>query len=268
MPRAPPASKFNQVKPASPLVELGRDPAAPDWCLVCFTRHAADSKCHGEHPVSGPERNGWKAIVETPHAMEAFGVLVAPAGDVWRARILTYPRSLWTVPGGHGIMKFFARTPQLAEEQAIRFIEEFCALRGYTMRHGLELSAVAHARGLLAPTPAAVRAAALTTVAPRWAMVIPVLYGVDALTLRAVTRNVSEGGLFVQTPSPIAEGRKVSMQLTMTASRLPLTGTEVWSRARLQPGRPPGMGVRLVAPSRAFLEYLRELPPPSPGDEV
>lgn len=254
------------MKSTPRVVALGRDPAAPEWCLVCFTRHTGDTKCGGDRPISGPERNGWKAVVETPHSMEAFGVLVAPAGELWRARILTYPRALWTVPGGHGIMKFYAKTPQLAEGQAIRFIEEFCALRGYTMRHGLELSAVAHARGPLAPTAAALRAAPATTVAPRWPVVLPVLYGAEQPTLRAVTRNVSETGLFVQTPSPIAEGRKVSLQLTMTANRLPLQGTVAWSRARLQPGRPPGMGVHLITPSRAFLEYVRTLPPPTPAD--
>jgi uncharacterized protein (TIGR02266 family) len=254
------------VKPSS-VLELGRDPAAPEWCLVCFTRHPVETKCRGDHPVTGPERAGWKAVVETPHSMEAFGVLVAPAGEIWRARILTYPRSLWTVPGGHGVMKFFGKTPQLAEAQAIRFIEDVCARRGYTLRHGLELSAVARARGALAPTPEVLAAAELTTIRPRWPIVLPVLYGVDAMTLRAVTRNVSEGGLFVQTPSPIARGRDVSMQVTLTANRLALSGTVVWCRSRLQPGRPPGMGIQLIAPSRAFLEYIRTLPPPSPVGE-
>ena len=88
MPRGPAAPKFNRVKSSPPLIELGRDPVAPEWCLVCFTRHAVATKCPGDHPASGPERPGWKAVVETPHSMEAFGVLVAPAGDAWRARIL------------------------------------------------------------------------------------------------------------------------------------------------------------------------------------
>lgn len=265
MPSGGGAPKFDWVKSVPQALALGRDPNAPDWCLVCFTRHSPTARCAGDLPATGAERHGWKVVVETPHAMEAFGVLVAPVGDLWRARILTYPRALWTVPGGHGIMKFIARTPQLAEQQAIRFIEEFCAQRGYTMRHGLELAVLAQMRGATAKAAPEPVGPILTSVTPRFPVVLPLLYGVDAPTLRAVTRNLSQGGLFVQTPAPISDGSALTIQLSMPAARLPLRGTVVWSRGRVQPGRPPGMGVRLVKPPHAFLEYLRSLPPPSDG---
>jgi uncharacterized protein (TIGR02266 family) len=192
-------------------------------------------------------------VVETPHSVEAYGVLVAPCGSSWRARIVTFPRSIWTVPGGHGSMKFLERTPQLAEQQAIRYIEQYCARRGYTPRHGLEAAE--------RPMPGR-EAPAATSLQPRWPLVLPVAYGLDALTLRAVTRNVSEGGVFVQTPSPPGAGADLMLQLTLKALRLPLQGVVVWARPKLEPGRPPGMGVRLVLPPRAYLDYLHSLPPP------
>ena len=154
-------------------------------------------------------------------------------------------------------MKFLARTPQLAEQQAIRYIEQHCAVRGYTPRHGLDV-----VQGAMPgiPVPAA------TSLQPRWPLVLPVAYGIDALTLRAVTRNVSEGGVFVQTPSPADSGADLMLQLTLKALRLPLHGVVVWIRPKLEPGRPPGMGVRLVTPPTAYVDYLRSLPPPDPEE--
>lgn len=239
---------------------LGRNPVAPEWCLVCGSRHATDARCPGRLEPTGPERQGWKVVVETPHSMEAYGVLVAPVGTLWRARILTFPRSLWTVPGGHAAMKFLAATPPQAEEQAIRYIEQHCALRRYTPRHGLELAEL---------RPSQLRGPARTTsvAPPRWPLVLPVVYGLDALSRRGVTRNVSEGGVFVQTPAPIPDGSDLMLQLTVKTERVPLQGNVVWIRSGHRPGRPPGMGIRLVMPPRAYLEYVRSLPPPGILDE-
>ena len=64
-----------------------------------------------------------------PRDIEVYGALVAPAGRLWRARILTYPNTLWAIPGDGGPMKFVGGTPQAAERQAIAFIEEHCAKR-------------------------------------------------------------------------------------------------------------------------------------------
>lgn len=64
-----------------------------------------------EAPATGPERHGWRVHVETSRGVEAIGVLVAPSGDLWRSRILTYPNVLWTAPGGRSTLKFLAPTP-------------------------------------------------------------------------------------------------------------------------------------------------------------
>ena len=104
---------------------------APAWCRTCCTEHDRVRECPGDLRATGPERHGWRVHVETPRSHEAYGVLVAPAGELWRARILTFPNILWTIPGGGGSMKFVGRSPQEAERKAIGFIERHCDERDY-----------------------------------------------------------------------------------------------------------------------------------------
>jgi len=192
-------------------------------------------------------------VVETPSGMEAYGVLLAPAGRVWMARILTHPRSLWTIPGGRGVMKFVGSTPQEAQERAIRFVEEHCAKRGHVPRTGLSV--------IEAP-PASLHAAALARAlspARRWPVVLPVRYGLDALMLRGVTRDISEGGVFVRTPSPMAVGLEIALQLSLARGAVDLQGAVVWKRLGSDTGRPPGMGIRLARPPEPYLKYIRSL---------
>lgn len=203
--------------------------------------------------------------MEMPGNMEAYGVLVAPIGDVWRARILTFPCSIWTIPGGGTALKFIAKTPQAAESEAIRFVERHCAQRGYTPRNGLELAAPG------APRPALQPGRAPIVVEPRWPIVLPVRYerigsNEGQLSISAVTRNVSERGVFVQTPAPVEEGRDILLGIRLPADRYPLEGRVVWSRTDGDGGRPPGMGIRLVMAPPAYLEYIRSLPPPTPTE--
>ena len=72
------------------------------WCRVCCTRHAPDRLCPRERELTGVEFVGFKVNVETPQGMRAIGVLLGEAGRGWRARIITHPNVLWTVPGGGG----------------------------------------------------------------------------------------------------------------------------------------------------------------------
>lgn len=238
---------------------VGRNPASPEWCHVCCTRHQVDTPCPGELQVTESERFGWKVFVETPTSMEAYGVLVAPAGAIWRARILTYPNTLWTVPGGRGVMKFIGKTPQVAEEQAIRFIEEYCAARRYLPRTGLELASKV-------PPPRLLEPQALRPAPSRWPLIVPVQYALAEQLSRAVTRNVSETGVFIQTPMPSPSGEELRFELVVRASPLALSGIVVWVRREAEIGRPPGMGVRLSGPPRVYVEFVRSLPPPKPAE--
>ncbi len=104
------------------------------WCGVCGTEHGSRRRCPGDLPATGPENPGWKVNVETPRGIEAYGVLLAPCHRRWRARVLTYPRVLWLVPGGDCSLKFMAGTADQAERKASRFISEHSLLRGYVMR--------------------------------------------------------------------------------------------------------------------------------------
>lgn len=254
------ASQLPLVPTTKLSAPLGRSPIAPEWCHVCCTRHPVDALCPGDVHVTEAERFGWKVFVETPLSTEAYGVLVAPAGRLWRARILTYPSTLWTVPGGRGVMKFLGRTPQQAEEQAIRFIEEYCAQRKYLPRTGLELASNLPAGAHAAPV-------SLRPAAPsRWPLIVPVQYALEQQLAKAVTRNVSEGGVFIQTPLPPSTGLEIRFELVVRASALALNGVVVWVRREAEIGRPPGMGVHINAPPRVYLEFVRSLPPPNPAE--
>jgi hypothetical protein len=69
------------------------------WCSVCGGNHQSPKECPGELRATGPERHGWRVTVDTPYGFEAYGVLVAPSVELWRARIITYPNVLWMVRG-------------------------------------------------------------------------------------------------------------------------------------------------------------------------
>ncbi len=78
-------------------------------------------------------------------------------------------------------------------------------------------------------------------------------------------RNLSQGGMFLQTPQPAAPGTVVRFEVLLSNGERALRGTAqvVWTRSPQQAAaqvRPPGMGVEfrmLDEPSRALLE--REL---------
>lgn len=230
------------------------------WCRVCCTRHARTEKCPGDVPATGPERHGFRVIVETPHSMDAYGVLVAPAGDEWRARILTFPKSLWTIPGGGGSMKFVAATPQDAERQAIRFIEEHCRQRGYLLRNELEPVHVGRVEPEKAAASRTKTKGRAETAPLRKLYSLPVKFGQRTLSFDGFTRDLSEGGIFVVTSSPLDPLVGILLRLEFPTGSLPLRGTVIWSRVKAEPGRPPGMGVRLSRPPAMYVSYIHSLP--------
>ena len=67
--------------PSFPLSKEGLS-MSQTWCPICSTRHQPGRQdCPGEVAATEPERHGWKVNVETPQGLEAYGVLVAPAGN-------------------------------------------------------------------------------------------------------------------------------------------------------------------------------------------
>lgn len=223
------------------------------WCSTCGSDHAKPQDCPGDLRATGPERHGWRVAVETPHGIEAYGVLVAPSVDLWRARVVTYPNILWTVPGGRATLKFVGPTPQDAEARAVAFIEGHIKARGYLRRDALDAPAAGRIRA---------EAAALAAQGPalRKPRAIPVRFGVGATLFAAMTGNVSESGMFVTTLAPLEKGENVRVLIDLEIGPVGLKGEVVWRRDRLVLGRPVGMGLQLVEPPESYREFIRELP--------
>jgi uncharacterized protein (TIGR02266 family) len=82
------------------------------------------------------------------------------------------------------------------------------------------------------------------------------------VTLYARIANLSEGGLFVRTRTPLAQGTRARLRLTQQATdtQLQAQATVVWLRQDEQPaGRPPGMGLRFEALDADALTSLRRI---------
>jgi len=221
------------------------------WCPVCGADHAADERCPGEVRCTGPENDTWRITVETPRGLEAYGVLVAPTGPKWRARILTYPRTLWTVPGGAGgSVKFVARTSEDAARKARDFIRQHCARKGYVMHDEIapfdEPSAT-----MGGPRPVQRE--------PRVSRTLPVRYGPGRPIARGTTGNLSESGLFVVTAHPAAEGDQLALLLQLEHCLVPLRGSVIWRRRFSGPALPAGMGLRLLTPPKVYRRYVTTL---------
>jgi Tfp pilus assembly protein PilZ len=222
-------------------------------CPVCCSFHVTAEECPGELKATGTECQGWRVNVETPNGMEAYGVLVAPSHELWRARVITFPNVLWMAPGGWGSLKFYGASAEEAEAHAIAFIERHCLLNGYLRRDGLEPVRVGGAGAVST-------AARAYQVSPRKAVVLPLRFGKTRPATLAQSLNVSRDGLFVGTPLPIGRGENCHIALHVHGVSLPLEGVVMWNRPRVTPGRPMGMGVRLIDPPPAYTKYVRALP--------
>jgi hypothetical protein len=229
-----------------------------EWCAVCCTSHGQKDSCPGKLLATGPERHAWRVAVETPHGMESFGVLVAPAGSLWRARILTYPDALWVIPGGAGTMKFLGTRPREAEKQAITTIELVCQQRGFKKHEVMPAVETARIDPERVPEPRG--AVATPPVSARKVLSAIVHFGHTKASQEATTSNVSERGMFVSTGAPLDPGAAIRLRVILDAFTVPLRGVVVWSRSRPEPGRPAGMGVRIFLPSNLYTDYVVKLP--------
>ena len=233
---------------------MGMQAAVARWCGTCGTAHDGPGTCPGTLPATGAERPGWRVHVETPRGHEAIGVLVAPSHDVWRARIITFPNVLWTIPGGRGTIKFVGETFEEAEAQAIAFIESHVQAKRLVRRDGLAPVGPEpqHGPPSPAPTKLGTERRKLTCLPLRW--------GHDAARVRGVTVNVSLEGMFIGALHPEEEGQSLLIHLDVDGHIVPLRGLVMWSRDRSEPGRPKGMGVRLSEPPSLYHAFVSRLP--------
>jgi|WetSurMetagenome_2_1015567.scaffolds.fasta_scaffold273158_2 hypothetical protein len=222
------------------------------WCGTCGTAHEGPATCPGALRATGAERPAWRVNVETPFGHEAIGVLLAPSHDVWRARIITFPNVLWTLPGGHGTIKFVGDTREEAEARAIAFVEEHVRAKRYVRRDGLDVvGGVSGATGSPAPIFAS---------APRKRSCLPLRWGPQRASVRGVTINVSVEGMFIGAVTPESLGKPILIHLDLDGHTLPLSGFVMWSRRRSEPGRPLGMGIRLSEPPPLYQSFVASLP--------
>jgi hypothetical protein len=223
------------------------------WCATCGTTHGGPAFCPGSLHATGAERPAWRVNVETPFGHEAIGVLVAPSHDVWRARIITYPNVLWTVPGGRGTIKFVGDTREDAEAQAVAFIEAHVRAKRYTRRDGLAVIGES-------PSPESKPATRVFATANRKLICVPVRWGADRASVRGVTVNVSSDGMFIGAVAPEQGGQPVVINLDLDGHTLGLHGFVMWNRRRSEPGRPLGMGIRLSDPPTLYQSFVASLP--------
>jgi len=236
------------------------------WCRHCGTMHHGEDDCPGDLLATGTESHGWRVLVDTPRGPEVYGALIAPTGDRWRARILTYPNILWVVPRGHS-MKFLGATPGEAERAAIRYIREHCRVRCYAVR--TEVPAV-NSRPVDAERNEGLARTAAERSSDRPLCAAIVRYGSGRATRRGETDNLSEGGLFIRTDEPFPVGTRLRLQVdTGDGVAIPLRGVVRWTRDGVQEGRPCGMGIELIDPHPRYVEFARrQTEPPDERDEA
>jgi uncharacterized protein (TIGR02266 family) len=83
-------------------------------------------------------------------------------------------------------------------------------------------------------------------------------YGIGRPKEEAETEDLSEGGLFIKTDSPMPIGTDVAMRLELEGFSLPLAGIVCWVKERDEDGKPAGMGVKLDNPHPRYVHYVRQ----------
>jgi len=227
---------------------------AQPWCPVCCTRHELGPQCPGELLATSPERHGWRVTVTTGERNEHYSILVAQAGDLWRARIVTLPNMLWSVPGARGTMKFAAHTASEAEDLARRFVRGVCARKKYKIVDTPKVKTAER----VDPEPAAAAGGGDASDS-RFLHSISVRFGVEAATITAATADLSKRGVFVVTNRPLPRGTKVKLVLELEQATLPLKGTVAWVRMTPEEGRQAGFGVQLESPPALYEHYVKQL---------
>ena len=152
-------------------------------------------------------------------------------------------------------MKFVADTPQEAEHQAVEYIKLHCRLRSLKMQEKppkVESGLVDLEQDTATADSAEVEAS------QRELRAIPVRFGTSRPSETAATEDVSEGGLFVVTASPLPDGTELVLRFEIDGFGIPLRGVVRWSRSKADGGRSVGMGIELIRPHSRYLQYVRE----------
>lgn len=251
----PPASVASDDTPRSGASHLEPSTLGP-WCRTCGTRHPP-VPCVKDYSSTGTERHAWRALIEGKEFPEVYGVLIAPMGRLWRARILTYPNVVWMVPGGGATMKFLAMSAVQAEADAVQFIQDLCKRRGLRISRrlpNLEPGPVDHEESPETQADAQAQASR------RRLRHIPIWWGKDAADEEGLSEDLSEEGLFLISGKLQPKGTTLHLRLKVGDTLLEMTGTVTWTRDLAGYGRRIGMGIELKSPPQGYKEFVRTLP--------
>jgi len=89
--------------------------------------------------------------------------------------------------------------------------------------------------------------------------------------IEAEVLDLASGGVFIRTEAPLPVGKRIAVDLTVVGEPAPWSalGRVVWVRAAGEPGRPAGMGVKLIDMDDATLQAIERLvetrEPTAPG---
>jgi len=221
------------------------------WCEVCCSQHGGLRPCPGHVDVDEPERRGRCFVARSGKRVEHYQTLVAPTGELWRARIFTRPGKLWGVPDGEGTAKFYDDTETDAERQAVKFIYRRCRSLG------LDVSEVA--TDAIAPPDDT--SAGRRTTDRRYDRWLPALFGIEVATHVAYVSNVSRTGVFLATDRPLPVGQRVNIVLHSDHFTIPLVGNVTRIILPSAGREAAGMDVELDDPPFRYLEYISKLEP-------
>jgi Tfp pilus assembly protein PilZ len=178
--------------------------------------------------------------------MQTCGVLVAPSAGMWRARIVTYPKGPWMIPGGRGTVRFSGSSSNEAEARAVAYVHAHCAERGWTWNDVIPLRRKGDGKAI--PERRKRRS-------------LPIRFATaDRAPQLSTVVNLSEGGLFLASPDPLPTGTLLRLEIEIYGSLASLEGTVAWTRLQLEPGRPRGMGIVFTESPAVWVSFVRGLP--------
>ena len=225
------------------------------WCTVCCTRHAPGGDCPGSLLATGPERHVRKFVAITKdNTVEYYGILMARAGEQWRARIFTYPNVFWTVPDSEQTIKFAGATARNAESLAIEYVQAYCNENDSKLSENVEDEMPQRV-----PVDHPAASPARDGKEERHLCKVPIRFGEEMATQAATTANFSASGIYIATEHLVDKGQRLHMALTVQAYTISLMGTVMWVRENEEPGKPKGIGVRLDKPPAMYLRYVEEV---------
>ena len=117
----------------------------------------------------------------------------------WRTRILTFPKTIWLLPGGTGTLKFFAGRA-----------EHFTDFRLSPPRHQNQET--------------------------RKTAFYDIQFGGNRPSISGTTRDLSTHGLFIVTPRKFEYGKSLHLRLGLDGGPLKLEGEVRWVRDSTLPG--------------------------------